>query len=122
MLDKLRLLTVGAVDDPSRDELLTVLVELVNSRLITAIRQEAKRQNVEVILSVIPEELEWIVIELVVARFNRLGSEGMSSESVDGHAVTFGDSLLEEYESEVARYVRSFADESGGAGYRMVIW
>lgn len=37
----------------------------------------------------IPTELEWIVIEVSVARYNRIGSEGTSSHNVQGESMSW---------------------------------
>ena len=38
-----------------------------------------------------PIELEFVLIELSVQRFNRIGSEGIASESIDGKSVSYDD-------------------------------
>ena len=38
-----------------------------------------------------PKELEFVLIELVIQRFNRIGSEGVSSEVVDGKSIHYDD-------------------------------
>lgn len=54
----------------------------------------------------IPLGLEYIVEEATIRRFNRIGSEGMKSESVEGHSVTYldGDELAP-YESAIVAYL-----------------
>ncbi|WP_079475612.1 phage head-tail connector protein [Marinococcus halophilus] len=42
-------------------------------------------------LTTVPPEIEFIIVEVAVKRFNRLGSEGMSKENVEGHSVTYKD-------------------------------
>lgn len=37
----------------------------------------------------IPTELEWIVVEVSVARYNRIGSEGASSHHVEGEIMSW---------------------------------
>lgn len=37
----------------------------------------------------VPKELEYIVCELAVARFNRIGNEGMTSFSQEGESITY---------------------------------
>ena len=37
----------------------------------------------------VPDRLEYIVEEVAVKRFNRVGAEGMTQESVDGRSNTF---------------------------------
>ena len=56
----------------------------------------------------IPLELEYIVEEATIRRFNRIGSEGMKSESVEGHSVTYldGDELVP-YESAIVAYLEA---------------
>ena len=57
----------------------------------------------------VPAELEYIVDEATIRRFNRIGSEGMKSESVEGHSVTFDDSddPLAPYESVIVDYLEA---------------
>ena len=54
----------------------------------------------------IPLGLEYIVEEATIRRFNRIGSEGMKSESVEGHSVTYLDEdELAPYESAIVDYL-----------------
>lgn len=56
----------------------------------------------------IPLELEYIVDEATIRRFNRIGSEGMKSESVEGHSVTYDVSdVLDPYESAIVAYLEA---------------
>ena len=56
----------------------------------------------------IPLELEYIVDEATIRRFNRIGSEGMKSESVEGHSVTYLDEdELAPYESAIVAYLEA---------------
>lgn len=58
--------------------------------------------------NIIPRQLEWIVEEATVQRFNRVGSEGMKSESVEGHSVSYIDGdVLDPYESAINDYLES---------------
>lgn len=45
----------------------------------------------------VPDELDFIIVEVMVKRFNRLGSEGMASQSVEGLSMSFEQSDFEEY-------------------------
>ena len=67
------------IKDNLQDDVLNVIISNVSSHLKAMLGKE------------IPEHLEFIVIEIVVRRFNRIGTEGMQSESVEGHSVTFYD-------------------------------
>ena len=44
--------------------------------------------------SEMPKELEFVLIELAIQRFNRIGSEGISSESIDGKSVSYDDDFI----------------------------
>lgn len=39
----------------------------------------------------IPEKLQFIILELAIKRYNRIASEGMKSDSEEGHTITFYD-------------------------------
>ena len=41
--------------------------------------------------SEMPIELEFVLIVLAIQRFNRIGSEGIASESIDGKSVSYDD-------------------------------
>src|SRR5699024_12176672 len=60
----------------------------------------------------IPEELDYIVTECAIARYNRIGSEGMDSESMDGHSASYVDKDLSDYEDEILDYLGDDADGS----------
>lgn len=71
--------TLLGIRDSLQDEILNILINSVSSHLKIILGRE------------IPEELNYIVQDVVIKRYNRLGSEGMKSESVEGHSVVFGD-------------------------------
>ena len=41
----------------------------------------------------VPEQLQYIVTELAIVRFNRIGNEGMASYSQEGESITYGDDI-----------------------------
>src|SRR5690625_4296727 len=89
-----RIKTMLGIEDDLQDDVLDVLISNVSSHLKSLLGKD------------IPERLEFIVEEITVRRFNRLGTEGMQSESVEGHSVTFYD-LRDEftpYESIISAY------------------
>lgn len=55
----------------------------------------------------LPTELEFIVVETTVARYNRLGSEGISQEQIDSLGTSFAQDLLAPYKPSMDRYVKS---------------
>ena len=62
----------------------------------------------------IPLSLEYVVDEATILRFNRVGSEGMKSESVEGHSVTYDMSdVLDPYESAINDYLEGLKPDDG---------
>lgn len=55
----------------------------------------------------IPSELEYVLTECAIARFNRIGSEGMQSESMDGHTAHYIDKDISDYEHVIQAYIDS---------------
>ena len=65
----------------------------------------------------IPLQLEYIVDEATIRRFNRIGSEGMKSESVEGHSVTYLDEdELAPYESAIVAYLEALLPDERKKG------
>lgn len=76
---KLKIKTLLNIQDDAQDAVLDILIDNVTSHLKALLGKE------------IPAGLEFIIVEIVIRRFNRIGSEGMKSESVEGHNITFYD-------------------------------
>ncbi len=95
MLETLKML-LGFTDDESRDELLNKLIDLATARL-------------KLLLGGIepPEELEYIIIDVAAARFNRIGSEGLSSHSVEGESQTFTNDDFDGFTAEIQAFLDS---------------
>lgn len=74
------------ITDTVQDALLNMIISNVEKALLL---------NLETVTS-IPEQLSYIVEEVVVARYYRRGSEGMSRKTVEG--------LTVEYENDFDKY------------------
>lgn len=98
-LEKLRLLTLGDKQDTSQDDLLHLLTELAEARFRLYLNHASRKSGQAERFDTVPSELQWILLEVVVHRFNRIGSEGMSSESVEGHSITFSADAFDDYAS-----------------------
>nr|DAI09751.1 MAG TPA: tail connector protein [Caudoviricetes sp.] len=72
------------------DNKLKVIITLTENRLKTLIGQTE-----------VPSELEYIVTEVSIARFNRIGSEGLSGHTVEGEALTFKDNDFDQYADDI---------------------
>lgn len=61
-----------------------------------------------------PDEMEHIVIEVAIIRFNRIGSEGLKSHNVQGEELTFQASDFAGYEDEIQAFKDSQNSDSKG--------
>lgn len=87
--------TLLGIPDDSRDALLTTIVSAVQARLLLLLGG----------VDQVPESLAYIVPEVAVIRYNRIGSEGMSSHSVEGETVAYADNDFVGYMSEIEAYL-----------------
>lgn len=62
-------------------------------------------------VSEIPDNLTYIVTEVCISRFNRIGSEGLSSHSVEGENMSWSDDDFAPYEQDI----QDFIDRQDGA-------
>lgn len=76
MLDKLKLLL--NIPDDAQDELLQVLISLCKNEAYTYCN-----------LSEYNTKLDGAVIEMVIERYNRIGSEGATQQSSSGVSMTY---------------------------------
>lgn len=58
----------------------------------------------------VPQEMDYIVTEVCIKRFNRVGNEGFASYSQEGSSISFPDSDFAEYQSVIDEFKRK-ADE-----------
>ena len=73
-----RIKTLLQIND--NDELIYEIAEITKEKILNYINQEE-----------LPKELEFILVEMAVSRFNKIGSEGFASESTDGKSVSYED-------------------------------
>ena len=64
------------------EELITEIVNITEAKILNYINATE-----------MPCELEFVLIELSIQRFNRIGSEGIASESIDGKNVSYEDNF-----------------------------
>ena len=63
-----------------------------------------------------PEELEYILVELIVRRFNRVGSEGLKSESISGHKAEYTGDDLAGFEGDLIKWAEAQELDGGKRG------
>lgn len=96
MLNDLKLLLGISSEDTSRDALLLKIIAMVTARLTLLLG------GIEP-----PEEMDHIILDVSVIRFNRIGSEGMTGHTVEGESLNFSDDDFAQYNDEI----RAWLDE-----------
>lgn len=91
------------------------LIDLVNTQLLNKLKYYKKD------IEIIPAELDYIVVETVVARFNYLGSEGMKSEAVEGHSMTFDENYLNRFDDDIELWAETNGYIDNGKGKVMFL-
>lgn len=91
------------LDDDKQDNQLQVIIDNVEKELLAML---------PTIEDTIPEEIEFIVVEVATKRFNRIGAEGMSSEAQDGRSNSYESHDFDEYSKVLDNLY--FKDEKKG--------
>lgn len=116
LVDKIKLLTNPNVDD----NLIITLISAVESKILIRIKRYKKDIDS---LDNVNEAIFYLIIDLVVARYNRIGAEGMKSEAMANRSYTY----IEEYEEKkIDDLVKDlYADDDDGQvkhGDFLFIW
>lgn len=82
------------INNEEKDELLSTIIELCQAPVLAYIGEVA-----------LPPALNYIVIEMAIIRFNRLKSEGLTSESIDGGSVSFIENSFNLYKQDLDNYI-----------------
>ena len=101
MLENLKLLL--GIDTGDSDKLLMLLISSATGRLQTLLG------GIEP-----PESLNYIVIDVSARRFNRIGSEGMSSHTVEGESITFTESDFAGFEADIQAFLETQKESAKG--------
>ena len=84
-----------SINDDKQDELLGIIISNTEKRLISLLPVDIEQ---------VPDRLGYIIEEVAVKRFNRVGAEGMTQESVDGRSNTFQSNDFDEYMDVIDQY------------------
>ena len=101
MLESIKLLL--GLESNDRDDLLKLIIASATARL-------------KVLLGGMepPESLEYIVVDVSVRRFNRIGSEGMTSHTVEGESLSFSENDFAGYEDDIQAYLDTQKESARG--------
>lgn len=103
MLNDLKLMLGIASDDTDRDSLLKLIISNATARLKTLLGGLEPT-----------EEIEYIILDVCIRRFNRIGSEGMESHTVEGESVTFSASDFVGFEDDIQAYLNTQKENARG--------
>ena len=86
-----RIKTLLQIND--NDELIYEIVEITKEKILNYINGKE-----------LPVELEFVLVEMAISRFNKIGSEGFASESTDGKSISYEDDF-ENYKTYLDDYI-----------------
>ena len=101
MLDNLKMLL--GITDTDLDAKLNLIISLTTSRLKSLLGGIDP-----------PAELDYIITEVSIIRFNRIGSEGLTSHSLEGESLSFKDSDFDGYISDIQAFLDRQKDSTRG--------
>ncbi len=103
MLNDLKLMLGIVADDVSMDDKLKLIISAATARL-------------KVLLGGVepPESLDYIVRDVAIIRFNKIGSEGMTSHTVEGESLTFSNGDFSGFMDDIQAYLETQKESTKG--------
>lgn len=103
-----QVLTLLGISDPTSE---------VTTLLNTIISMTQQRLMLRLGTSAVPAELAYIVAEVSVVRYNRIGSERLTSHSVEGEAMTWNaEDDFKPYSAEISGWLSQQEDQTNYVG------
>lgn len=103
-LTKVKLLV--SITDTKQDNLLNLLLDDSEARLLSYINQDGNN------VTTFPSEMSWLLREIPIRRFNRIGDEGKKSSGESDVTATWSDDDVADY----AAYLSKYRKKKGGNG------
>ena len=100
-MELIDLKTMLQIKDDKRDDILSLIVKNTTQALRFKLGLKASEK--------VPEQLDYIALEVSVKRYNRLANEGMSSYSQEGESITFSANDFDEFMNDID----AWKDENG---------
>lgn len=101
MLSDVKLLL--GIEDTSRDSLLELLISTAKARLKTLLGGLEP-----------PDSLSYIVRDVAIIRFNKIGSEGVDSHTVEGESMTFTEDDFSQFKDEIQAFLDTQKESARG--------
>ncbi|WP_026565889.1 phage head-tail connector protein, partial [Bacillus sp. UNC41MFS5] len=86
--------TILGLSDTSKDVILNALYTNIESAVKLYINSDTA-----------PAELVWVINEATIARYNRVGSEGLTQENIDVIGLTYQADVLDVYKPYLDAYI-----------------
>lgn len=96
MLTKLKLMLGIEAENTDRDELLELIISQTETRLKSLVGGLD-----------ISGKLDHIILEIAIVRFNRIGSEGLTSHSVEGESLSFAENDFDAFSEDIQVFLNS---------------
>lgn len=96
MLNDLKLMLGIEKDDTGTDERLNLILKNTGQQL------KVKLGGIDP-----PESLDYIILEVSIKRFNRIGSEGLSSHTFEGESLAFVDDDFNSFSEDIQSFINS---------------
>lgn len=103
MLNNFKLMLGIPATDTDRDDLLKLIISTATARL------KGLLGGMEP-----PADLDHIVLEVSISRYNRIGSEGMASHTVEGESLSFADDDFAQFQDEIEAYLAKNSESALG--------
>lgn len=103
MLNELKLMLGIEENDTGADKRLNLILKTTRQQL------RAKLGGIDA-----PESLDYIILEVSIKRFNRIGSEGLSSHTVEGETLSFVDDDFNSFSDDIQTFLNSQKETAKG--------
>lgn len=100
MLDKLKLML--GIEEADLDEKLSLILSGATSRLKILLGGTEP-----------PQEMEHIILDVAIARFNRIGSEGLTGHTVEGKSLSFTENDFDQFSDEIQAWLSCNSESRG---------
>lgn len=96
MLETIKLFLGIDRKDKQQDSLLEALIDESEMRILAVLNQYASINETET-FDEIPKKFDFIIQDVAIKRFNKINSEGATSDSEEGRSYSWEKSYLDEY-------------------------
>jgi len=99
---KEKLVSLTSADLSIEQLKIDTIIDSMESRLLSKLVGEPKE---------VPRELEFVLLEVCVKRYNQIGDEGYSARSQEGESITLS-SIFDEFEADIASWNKKNGESS----------